>query len=88
MEIRDCSPCTHDSSVFQSNSEEDKEYDLLPSFYAQPEKALLLDSWKVGQSFEGEVREFRTSLVKFSAQRSISFRYLRNEKQELSPNAR
>ena len=84
VEIRDCLSCSPDFSVSESDSE-DEENDLLPSFYAQPEKALLSDSWKyairkVGQRFEGGVREFRTSLVKFSAQRGVSFRYLRNEK--------
>ena len=69
VEIRDCSSITQVSSVSESDSEVD-DYDLLPSFYAQPEKALLSDSWKdairkVGQRFEGSVREFRTSLVKF-----------------------
>ena len=73
---RDSRPVVLGGSRFDSKNEED---DLLPSFYAQPEKVLLSASWKdalrkEGQKFEGGVKEFR------AAERGVSFRYVRNEK--------
>ena len=64
----------------------DDDVDLLPSFYAQPEKVLLSAKWrdairKEGQRFDGGgVKEFQNALVKFSAERGVSFKYVRNEK--------
>ena len=63
----------------------DDDVDLLPSFYAQLEKVLLLAKWrdaiqKEGQRFNGGVKEFRIALVKFSAEHGVSFKYVRNEK--------
>ncbi|KAL7186062.1 hypothetical protein ACSBR2_027923 [Camellia fascicularis] len=57
---------------------------LLPSFYPEPERVLLSDSWKgiihsVGQEFEGGVPAFCIALAKYAVECGFAVNYLKND---------
>ena len=83
------------STITESSSMDldDDNDDLLPTFYAQPEKVLLSDSWKdviqnEGQKFEGGVKEFRTVLAKYSEKRGFCYKFVRNDKTRVAVECR
>ena len=75
------------SESLDSGTDDDND-DLLPSFYAQPDKVLFPANWRYaireeGQKFEGGVKEFWSMLAKYSVERGFFYRLLRNNKKRL-----